>query len=63
MAQHLVSATVSAFHTVFEPAQFWNKGPLVNGVRSWLLIIKHDLTHGFHGRTFGVLPSVRFPHR
>ena len=28
-----------------EPAHFWSQGPLANGVRSWQLIIKHDLTH------------------
>ena len=63
MAGHLVSTPVSGFHTVLEPSNFWNQGPLVNGVRSFQLIIKHDLTHGFYGRTLGVLPSVRFPHR
>ena len=35
----------------------------MNSVRSWQLIIKHDLTHQFHGWTLGVLPSVRVPHR
>ena len=46
-----------------EPSHFWSQCHLVNGVRSWQLIIKHDLTHRFHGRTLGVRPSVRFPHR
>ena len=67
MAEHLVSAPVSGFHigalTDAEPAHFSSQGPLVNGVRSWLLIIKYDLTHRFHGRTLGVRPSVRVPHR
>ena len=49
MAGHLESAPVSGFHigegTDVEPAHFWSQGPLVNGVRSWQLIIKHDLTH------------------
>ena len=62
---HLVSAPVSGFHigesTDVEPALFWSQGPLVNGVRSLQLIIKHDLTHQFHGRTLGVRPSVRVP--
>ena len=66
MAKHLVSAPVSGFHigqfTDVEPAHFWSKGPLVNGVRSWQLIIKDDLTHLFYGRTFGVRPSVQVPH-
>ena len=67
MAKHLVSAPVSGFHigqgTDVEPAHFWSKGPLVNVVRSWQLIIKHDLTHGFYGRTFDVHPNVQVPHR
>ena len=66
MAGHLLSAPVSGFHigqgTDVEPAHFWRKGPLVNGVRSWQLIIKHDLTHRFHGRTLGFHTSVRVPH-
>ena len=66
MAGHLVSAPVSGFHigesTDVEPALFWSQGPLVNGVRSLQLIIKHDLTHQFHSRTLGVRPSVRVPH-
>ena len=66
MAEHLVSAPVSLFHigqgTDVEPAHFWSQGPFVNGVRSWQLIKKHDLTHLFHGQTLGVLPSVRVPH-
>ena len=45
-----------------KPAHFWSQGLLVNGVKSWQLIIKHDLTHRFHGRTLGVHPSVRVPH-
>ena len=67
MSGHLVSAPVSRFHigegTDVEPAHFWLKGPLVNFVRSWELIIKHDLTHRFHGQTVGVLPSIFVPHR
>ena len=63
MSGYLVSAPVSGFHigdcTDVELAHFWRKGPLVNGVRSWQLIIKHDLTHRFHGQTLGVLSSVR----
>ena len=66
MAEHLVSTTVSGFHigqgTDVEPAHFWSKGPLLNGVRSWQLIIKHDLTHRFQGRTLCVHTSVRVPH-
>ena len=62
-----MSTLVSGFHigegTNIKPAHFWSHGPLVNGVRSWQLIMKHDLLHGFHGGTLGVLPSVRFPHR
>ena len=62
-----MSAPVSRFHigqgTDVEPAHFWSQGPLVNGVRSWQLIKKHDLTHLFHGQTLGVLPNVRVPHR
>ena len=67
MAGHLVSAPVSGFpigeNTNVEPAHFWSQGPLVNGVRSWQLITKHDLTHRFHGRTLGVRPSVRVLYR
>ena len=52
------TAPVSGFHigegTDVELAHFWSQGPLVNGVRSWQLILKHDLTHRFHGRTLGV---------
>ena len=66
MAGHLVSATMSGFHigegTNVEPAHFWSQGPFVNGVRSWQLIIKHDLTHRFYGRTLGVHPGVWVPH-
>ena len=67
MAGHLVSAPVSGFHidegTNVATALFWSQGPLVNGVRSWQLIIKHDSTHGFHGWTLGVRLSVRDLHR
>ena len=67
MSGHLVSAPVSGFHigegTDVETAHFWSQGRLVNGVRSWQLIIKHELTHRFHPWTFGVCPSVRVPHR
>ena len=67
MAGHLVSAPVSGFHigdgTDVEMAHFWSQGPLVNGVKNWQLIIKHDLTIRFHGWTFGVRPSVGVPHR
>ena len=66
MAGHLVSAPVSRFHigegTDVKPAHFWSQSPLVNGVISWQLIIKHDLTHRFYGQTLGVHPSVRVPH-
>ena len=62
MAGHLVSAPVSGFHicegTDVEPAHFSSQFPLVNGVRSWQLIIKHDLTHRFHGQTLCVQLSV-----
>ena len=30
-----------------KPEHFWSKGPLVNHVRSWQFIIKHDLTYLF----------------
>ena len=63
MTGHLVSAPVSGFHTNVEPAHFLGLGPRVNGVRMWQMIIKHDLTHLFHGRTLGVRPSVRVSHR
>ena len=67
MTGHLVSSPVFGFHiglgTVVEQAHFWSKGPLVNGVRSWQFIIKHDFTHLFHGWILGVLPSVQVPHR
>ena len=67
MAGHLVSAPVSRFQiadgTDVKPAHFWSQSPLVNGVRSWHLIIKHDLTHRLSGRTLCVHPSVRVPHR
>ena len=67
MTGHLVSAPVSRFHigegTDVKPAHFWSQSPLVNGVRSWKLIIKHYLTYGFYGRTLGVRPSVQIPHR
>ena len=67
MAGHLVCAPVSGFHngecTYVEQAHFWSQGPLVNGVRSWKLILKHDLTHWFHGQTLGVHPCGRVPHR
>ena len=63
MDRHLVSTPVSGFHvgdcTDGEPAHFWSKVPFVNGVRSWQLIIKHDLTHWFHGRTLDVHLSFR----
>ena len=49
--------------TDVEMAHFWSQSPLVNGVKSWQLIIKHDLTHRFHGQILGVLPSARVPHR
>ena len=62
MAGHFVSTPVSGFHTVLEPAHFWSQGLLMNGVRSWKLIIKHNLTHGFYGQTLGVRPSVKVPH-
>ena len=62
MAGHLVSAPVSGFYngegTDVEPAHFCSQGPLVNGVRSWQMILKHDLTHWFHGRTLVIRPSV-----
>ena len=35
----------------------------MNGVRSWQLIIKHDLTNWFIGQTLGVRSSVRVKHR
>ena len=63
MAGHLVSTPMSGFHTVLEPAHFWSRGPLMNDVSSWQLIIKHNLTHRFHGWTLGVRPNVRVPHR
>ena len=67
MAGHLVSAPVSGFHigegTDVELAHFWSQCPLVNGVRSWQLIIKHDLTQRFHCRTFGVYPSFCVSHQ
>ena len=63
MAGQLVSSPVSGFHAVLEPGHFWIQGPLVNGVRSWQLIIKHDLTHRLHGRTLCVRPSVQVPHQ
>ena len=48
MSGHLVSAPVSGFHigegSDVKLAHFWSHGPLVNGVRRWQLIIKHDLT-------------------
>ena len=57
MAGHLVSPPGSRFHigkgTDVEPAHFWNQGPLVNGIRTCQLIIKHDLTHLFHGQIIG----------
>ena len=44
-----MSAPLSGFHigegTDVELAHFCSQGPLVNGVSSWQLIIKHDLTH------------------
>ena len=62
-----MSTLVSVFHigegTNIKLAHFCSQGPLVNGVRSWQLIIKHDLVHRFHGRTLCVLSSVRFSHR
>ena len=67
MCGQLVSTPISGFHigegTNVEPAHFWSQGLLVNGVRSWQLSIKHDLTHQFHGMTLDVRPSVRVPHR
>ena len=67
MDGHLVSSQVSGFHigegTDVEPAHFWSQGPPVNGSRSWQLIIKHDLTHWLHDRTFCVHPSIRVSHR
>ena len=66
MSGHLMDTLVSGFHigeaTDIKPAHFWSQGPLVNGVRSWQLIIKHDLVHRFHGQTLGVHTSVRIPH-
>ena len=62
MSGHLVSAPVSGFHigegTDVETAHFWSQGRLVNGVRSWQLIIKHDFTHLFDFRTLGVHPTL-----
>ena len=67
MAGHLVSAPVSLFHigegTNVKPANFWSQCPLVNGVSSWQLIIKHYLTHQFHGLTLGVHPNAQVLHR
>ena len=67
MAGHMVSAPVAGFRvgksTVVEPADLWSQGPLVNGIRSWQLIIKHYLTHRFHGWTLGVRPNVRVSHQ
>ena len=67
MAWHLVSATVTGFHigegTDVEPAPIWSQCLLVNGVRSWQLIIKHDLTYRLDGLTLGVRPRVLVPHR
>ena len=64
MAGHLVSTPVSGFHICYcievEQAPFWSQGPLVNGVKSWKLIIKHDLTYRFHGGTLGVPPVSEF---
>ena len=64
MAGHLLSAPGSGFHigkgTDVQPAHFWSQGPLVNGVRSWQLNIKHDLTHRFHGRTLVSAPVSWF---
>ena len=61
MAGHLMSTLVSGFHigdgTNIKPAHFWSQGPLVNGVRSWQLIIKHDLVHRFHGQTLVCPPQ------
>ena len=66
MDGHLVPAPVFGFHigagTDVKPAHFWSQDPLVNGVRSWQLILKYDLTHQFYGRTLGGCPSVRVPH-
>ena len=47
MAGHCVYTPVSGLNTILEPAHLWSQGPLANGVRSWKLIIKHDMTHGF----------------
>ena len=67
MAGHLESAPVSRFHIIdctnVEPAHFWSQHPLVNCVKSWQLITNHEFTDRFHGRTIGVRPSVRVPHR
>ena len=48
--------------TDVEPDHFWSNGPLVNGVRSCQLVIKHDMTRQFHGPTLGVCHSVCIPH-
>ena len=63
MAGHLVSSPVSGFHTILEPGPLLEPGSTCDGVTRWQLIIKHDLTNLFHGRTLGVGHSVRFPHR
>ena len=65
MAGHLVSTSVFGFGecTHVETAHFWSHSPLVNGVRSWQLIIKHNLTHQFHIWTIGVHPSGRVQHQ
>ena len=69
MAGHLVSALVSGLDigdctmTDVEPAHFWSQGPLGNGVRSWQLIINHDLKHPFLGWALGIRPMIRVPHR
>ena len=67
MSGLLVSDPVSEFHisegTDVEPDHFGTNGPLVNGVSSSQLFIKHDMTCQFHGRTLGVRPSVHVPHR
>ena len=66
MAEHYVSAPVSGFHfseiTTVKLSHFSSHGPLLNGVTSWQLIIKHYLTHRFHGQRLSVLPNVPVPH-
>ena len=67
MARHLVSEPLSQFYIrtypVKEQAHLWTFCGLDNGAKSCQIIMKHDLTHCFYGRTPGVCTTVPVLHQ